>query len=357
MSKKSSLVTNSAAKIAYMQAVYGHDLNWSTIIGERISTILSSLAASVESSLTAVMANLFASISAVIGPKTEIFVKENSSIQPNVYLILVGSSGSGKSQAFKYFFEKPLRALEGEKQIRLLLEEFTPAGFLKFLSDNGGHAAFASDEFCQHVKAKISSRNDETLAFRSQLNKFYNGRSVSKAVSTKGMLKTDDVYLTVLGVAQPHPYAAFHGEMMATVDGLLSRFMVACNPPVPTVEADDANDYAAPDAHDGRNCKNSSEWLLPYFRRLYELHHGPDKVQYTFTEEAIAMLQSIRDGNMEEKRHPYNQAADKVRQQALQLCDLPDDDTDAKDFDYIVKFSALIHSVESIHFIVVFAFE
>lgn len=347
MSKKIS-VTNSAAKTAYHYALTLHSPEWDSVLGAESFGILACSAARLETSLTSIVANILAAVSTVVGPSTEVVVRNQLRLKANIYLMLVSQSGSGKSQAFEYFFLEPMQKLELEKAASLIMEEFTPAGFLRSVADKNGHAVFASDEFCQHMKPKISSRNDESLALRSHLNKFYNGKGISKAFSTKGPLKIDSVYLTVLGLAQPQPYANFHGEMVASMDGLLGRFMVMCAPAVPTETTNDDDEQeqpAGPAPQATKSYKSSDEWVTAYYARIYDLHHGPQRVVYRLSDDAKHFLETMRAITLDEKRHVHNEVAEKIRQQVFKTCDLPEDDTDAKDFEYVIKFGLLLHII------------
>lgn len=165
MNKSSKSIPDQAAMAAYIQA-YMTDPKWTNIFGDRMKNFLSADAAYIQTSLTCVAVNVLAAISTVLGPHTSVKLKDDHYIKTNIYQILVASSGSGKSQAFKTFFMKPIEHVQDKEKVQLILEEFTPAGFLRFMEENKGFGVFASDEFSQIMKAAMGSRHKEDLAFR-----------------------------------------------------------------------------------------------------------------------------------------------------------------------------------------------
>ncbi len=153
------------------------------------------------------MGTLITTTSAVMGPNTRIQIRKGYDLMPNIYAIIVGDTGTGKTPIFKRFCSSVVSAIEATEGIaKFRINEFTRAGLLKSLNNQRGFGFISSDEFCSKFSELFKERNRESAAFPANLNEFWSGEGGQKVFASKSKLDWPETYLTILGLTQPDTF-------------------------------------------------------------------------------------------------------------------------------------------------------
>ncbi len=133
-------MTALSATFAYNLA-YLHRIDWKKVFpNENALNFLKKECSELGNArLDILIGTLLANVSAALGPRTRIEVRSGFDLQPNLYLIIVADSGSGKTPVFKKFCSSVLSEIEktdGGK--RFVINEFTRPALLKLLNSQRG---------------------------------------------------------------------------------------------------------------------------------------------------------------------------------------------------------------------------
>lgn len=190
-------------------------------------------------------ASLFFVISTVIGNKIKLKYKTGWIEGSNVYQILVGKPGDGKSHALSFMLE-PIHKIEKDlykryqlekaeydrdsnsensipkpELIQFIVDDSTPEAVLKIHSLNKKAIGVCVDEIMGFLNAfnKYRNGNDEELYLSA-----FSGKSIKVTRTTKETIRIDNPHISIIGSIQPKVInRAFTGKKQD--NGFLHRFL------------------------------------------------------------------------------------------------------------------------------------
>ncbi len=207
--------------------------------------LISELESSLGLSLDYTAASLFFIVSVAIGNKIKLKHKTGWLEGANLYSIIIGKPGDGKSHALS-FMQKPIQKIEKElyEEYQMLVTEYEretesgnqlPKPKLKqyLINDSTSEAVLKNHSINEKG---VGILVDEIRAFFNGLNKYrggndeelylsaFSGKPIKVTRTTKETVRIDDSHISIVGSIQPKMLGrAFKGQKMN--NGFIDRFL------------------------------------------------------------------------------------------------------------------------------------
>lgn len=208
----------------------------------------------------------------------------------NLFMVFVGPPGTGKSQVLKEGALQPIHDIQTERDLpNTIIEKCTSSALVKTVAEHK-KAFVVSPEVFDVVNKLLKSDEDNATGDVQILCELFSGESSSYRYATERTREIPaNVPFSILGCTQV-PYAARLLCRMDQGHGLLDRFMFlfpVCLRPS-TADTNAARTWLLrEDVH----LKQVSE----IFIEMFDAHNSAPVSHYTFTEEALETLTSLKD--------------------------------------------------------------
>ena len=208
----------------------------------------------------------------------------------NLFMVFVGPPGTGKSQVLKEGALQPIHDIQTERDLpNTIIEKCTSSALVKTVAEHK-KAFVVSPEVFDVVNKLLKSDEDNATGDVQILCELFSGESSSYRYATERTREIPaNVPFSILGCTQV-PYAARLLCRMDQGHGLLDRFMFLfplCLRPS-TADTDAARTWLL---REDLHLKQVSE----IFIEMFDAHNSAPVSHYTFTEEALQTLTSLKD--------------------------------------------------------------
>jgi len=141
-------------------------------------------------------------------------------VRPNLWVLTLDSSGSGKTYATKHICQKAIPPDE----VEFLPETGTAAGYVKLLAEHPEkcRAIFFRDEVAQLFKML---RKDTYVDLKDFFLRSYDGGPIERHTKKEGLVKVQDVYISFYGTTVLETFARSLKEE-DLLDGFMQRFLI-----------------------------------------------------------------------------------------------------------------------------------
>ena len=208
----------------------------------------------------------------------------------NLFMVFVGPPGTGKSQVLQEGALQPIHDIQTERDLpNTIIEKCTSSALVKTVAEHK-KAFVVSPEVFDVVNKLLKSDEDNATGDVQILCELFSGESSSYRYATERTREIPaNVPFSILGCTQV-PYAARLLCRMDQGHGLLDRFMFLfplCLRPS-TADTDAARTWLL---REDLHLKQVSE----IFIEMFDAHNSAPVSHYTFTEEALQTLTSLKD--------------------------------------------------------------
>ena len=145
---------------------------------------------------------------------------ESQLVRPNLWVLTLDSSGSGKTYATKHICQEAVP----EGDIEFLPETGTAAGYVKLLAEHPekARALFFRDEVAQLFRIL---RKDTYVDLKDFFLRAYDGGPIERHTKKDGLMKVRDVFISFYGTTVLETFARSLKEE-DLLDGFMQRFLV-----------------------------------------------------------------------------------------------------------------------------------
>lgn len=261
-----------------------HAVDWNLVLGVEVAEWMMFMCSSFSSQMELIFVMMLLGASLASGPLCRVLSDRGMELPPNVYFFGIGLAYSGKSPAFKNFFEKGIREVERENGIHILYRQFTGAGLIDHIVSNQGYGGVVDDEICSGLLTLFGGRNNEFLEIRQCLINFWYGDGYAKVFKggVKRRVSCSETYMCLGGTAHPDSFCRVMGQILCLRDGLEDRIGVLCAKRRKFKFEKDPMPPSFPD-----------DWLKVMLTSIYRIHR--EKRVYVLSEDALSIVKELRD--------------------------------------------------------------